>query len=252
MFAKVENQWDNGLRCGARRPRLLVVDGDGEVYLFAGENIPGVLAVTGESYNKNGKWSSTTYRFAINRGCVAVEALAGLHQRPFDEFGLWADLHSAFERAAGRSVSSSSTAGMSSLERVIRAEYPKASARLDERVAARASLDNDGDEAADVVLSAFSPNMLHLDEMVEVKFFPLTVDEARRLADGAPSAVGHEDTARVFSAELGVGVAFNRVTATLQSGVVALVGQYRGPRLAEGATSLPEGATIQWLKVEVM
>lgn len=87
--------------------------------------------------------------------------------------------------------------------------------------------------------------------MVGVKFFPITVDEAAQLADGAPSAVGHESTAAVFSSQLGVEVPFNRVNAALQRGNVALVGQYRGPRLAEGATELPEGATIQWLRVEV-
>jgi hypothetical protein len=163
-------------------------------------------------------------------------------------------VRAAFEKAAGRSVDAAS------LEAVIREAYPQKEwwapngvTRLDERQAALDSLDlGSRVEPADVVLSAFSPNMLHLDQgMVGVKFFPISTDEAADLAAGAPSAVGHESTAAVFSSQLGVHVEFNRVTATLQSGIVALVGQYRGPRLVEGATELPEGATIQWLRVEV-
>lgn len=65
------------------------------------------------------------------------------------------------------------------------------------------------------------------------------------------SAVGHELTAAVFSAVLGVPVACRRETVCLPYGARVVVGQYRGPRLPEGATSLPEGATIEWLHVEV-
>ena len=37
----------------------------------------------------------------------------------------------------------------------------------------------------------------------------------------------------------------------LKEGDVALVGQYSGPRLPEGATTLLEGATIKWMVVVV-
>lgn len=33
---------------------------------------------------------------------------------------------------------------------------------------------------------------------------------------------------------------------------LTLVGQYRGPRLPDGATTLPEGATIEWWHVVPM
>ena len=46
-------------------------------------------------------------------------------------------------------------------------------------------------------------------------------------------------------------VPYARVTLRLQPGDEALVGQYEGPRLPEGARSLPEGATIRWLLVRV-
>lgn len=100
------------------------------------------------------------------------------------------------------------------------------------------------------ILNAFSLNMLtvfpadiHADE--------ISVDQAREMARGASSAVGHAETAAVFTAVLGVPVPTNRATVRLSSGDVALVGQYVGPRLPEGATSLPEGATIRWFRVTV-
>ena len=64
------------------------------------------------------------------------------------------------------------------------------------------------------------------------------------------SAVGHEPTAVLFSAILGVPVAMARATLSLGDGDACLVGQYIGPRLPEGATTLPEGATIEWLRLD--
>jgi hypothetical protein len=61
------------------------------------------------------------------------------------------------------------------------------------------------------------------------------------------SAVGHADTAAVFSNELGLPILANRVSVKLTDpSTRALVGQYVGPRLPEGATRLPDGATIEW------
>lgn len=64
------------------------------------------------------------------------------------------------------------------------------------------------------------------------------------------SAVGHVDTAALFSRLLGREIPVNRISIKLTghagSGDVALVGQLQGPRLQEGATELPEGASIEW------
>jgi hypothetical protein len=99
--------------------------------------------------------------------------------------------------------------------------------------------------------NAFSLNMLaDLPASISVK--PMTQSEAQCLAQaGLISAVGHADTAAVFAAILGVPVEPARITVTLNKGDAALVGQYSGPRLPEGATTLPEGATIRWLLVSV-
>ena len=68
---------------------------------------------------------------------------------------------------------------------------------------------------------------------------------------GWVSAVGHGETALVFSNVLDVDVPMNRATVSLEIGDTIIVGQYSGPRLPEGATMLPEGATIKWAQVSI-
>lgn len=102
-----------------------------------------------------------------------------------------------------------------------------------------------------ILLNAFSLNMI-VAFPVGISVSEILLDEARALAvAGLTSAVGHADTAAVFSDVLGVTVPSARTTVSLNKGDVVLVGQYRGPRLPEGATRLPDGATIEWLLVFV-
>jgi hypothetical protein len=101
------------------------------------------------------------------------------------------------------------------------------------------------------LLNAFSLNMVSVFP-AEVHIREVSLEEARGLVWAErESAVGHAETANVFASQLGVSVPANRTTVTLAKGETVLVGQYRGPRLPEGATTLPEGATIQWLVAEV-
>jgi hypothetical protein len=101
------------------------------------------------------------------------------------------------------------------------------------------------------LLNAFSLNMIVAPATVNVS--EISVDEVIRRLNGWPfiSAVGHADTAAVFGSALGLPISANRETVTLHTGADAIVGQYVGPRLPEGATTLPEGATIKWLFVAV-
>ena len=109
------------------------------------------------------------------------------------------------------------------------------------------------------LLNAFSANML-ADFPISVIFTEIGPAAARLAlvcieADGDSweSAVGHADTARVFEAVLGdVIVPCNRATVILRAGDTAILGQYSGPRLPEGATEMPEGASIKWLLVQVV
>ena len=99
------------------------------------------------------------------------------------------------------------------------------------------------------ILNAFSLNMIVGDADVTVR--EVSQKAAASLAVHCTSCVGHADTAAVFSNVLGVPVACNRATVTMKDGDLALVGQYSGPRLPEGCSTLPEGATIKWVIVRV-
>lgn len=101
-----------------------------------------------------------------------------------------------------------------------------------------------------LILNAFSLNMISTFP-VEIEVKEISAAEAAEMATAAESAVGHADTAAVFSAVLGTNIPANRATVAMGAGDTVLVGQYRGPRLEEGATLLPEGATITWLLVTV-
>ena len=95
-----------------------------------------------------------------------------------------------------------------------------------------------------------------------LKFIKLTAAQAAEIIDGPlqwVSAVGHADTAALFSAQLGREIGFNRISIPADffgdvNGRVPfnhqiLAGVYSGPRLPEGSTTLPEGASIQWVLV---
>lgn len=99
------------------------------------------------------------------------------------------------------------------------------------------------------ILNAFSLNMIPTSAMeAGISVIRVGRDNARLFVEStrAISGVGHADTAAVFSSLLGVPIAANRCNVILSEGDEALVGQYVGPRLPEGATALPEGARIDW------
>ncbi len=64
------------------------------------------------------------------------------------------------------------------------------------------------------------------------------------------SVVGHQNTAELLSGVLGRQVGFCRCTLQLSEYDTLYVAQYVGPRLPEGATSLPEGAGFQLYRVQ--
>lgn len=115
-----------------------------------------------------------------------------------------------------------------------------------------------------LVVNAFSPNMVRPGiGSYSVEFKPVDMEG---IADPLPegfeyppdevcfnlvSAIGHADTARLFSQILGADLPVNRITVTLDRGDMVLLGQHRGTRLPEGATELPEGASIEWFEVTI-
>lgn len=89
------------------------------------------------------------------------------------------------------------------------------------------------------LLNAFSLQMI--DVPCNVKF-----TEVSKLPNGLTSAVGHQDTANVL------GVEMNRINVHLCKGETAYVAQLQGGRLPEGSTTLPDGFSFKYIKVEVL
>ena len=96
--------------------------------------------------------------------------------------------------------------------------------------------------------NAFSLQMLDLTKIQNVKVTPV---QAVEVPVEAVSVIGHKDMAVLVGKILGREVPFNRVSSKLNKGDVLYVAQYVGGRLPEGVTTLPEGAEIKFLKVEV-
>ena len=106
-----------------------------------------------------------------------------------------------------------------------------------------------------VIANAFSLNMMALEvgatDLQVCRICPEYIRQTIEEAGGFESIVGHADTAAVFSSLLGLDVPANRATFTLEEDHILFVGQYKGPRLPEGATSLPEGARVEWAMVTI-
>ncbi len=101
------------------------------------------------------------------------------------------------------------------------------------------------------LINAFSVNQL-VTFPAQVCFEEISCEKARRLLEkGFTSAVGHEQTAYIYEQLLGMTIPLQRISIGLEPGMWAVLGQYRGPRLTEGTTELPEGASIKWYRVRV-
>lgn len=99
--------------------------------------------------------------------------------------------------------------------------------------------------------NAFSIQMLQGGAVVN--FAPCTKEYvARELNSGFESYIGHPDLATIIGNTIGVDIPSNRSSLTLTEDDVLIVAQYRGPRLPEGATKLPENATIEFWKVMIV
>lgn len=105
------------------------------------------------------------------------------------------------------------------------------------------------------LVNAFSLNMLDINGPIELEVFPLqTEDDVLDILltyKKFISVIGHKETADVISNMLGVNIEHNRATVKLSKNDVAIVAQYRGPRLEEGARELPKGAEIKFYLVRV-
>ena len=97
------------------------------------------------------------------------------------------------------------------------------------------------------ITNAFSIQMLpHL--ATTLSFKPATLEQAMKImkTNVFISAVGHVDTANVVSNLLNMEIPMNRISVNLKDDDVLLVAQLSGGRLPEGATTIPDGMSIQF------
>lgn len=97
--------------------------------------------------------------------------------------------------------------------------------------------------------NAFSFNMLPEDFEGSINTRNIELENMKQIMqyinpEVFKSVVGHADTANVLSDVLGHKIECNRETLKMGLNDVLYVAQYIGPRLAEGTTTLPEGAKI--------
>lgn len=97
--------------------------------------------------------------------------------------------------------------------------------------------------------NAFSLQMLDVTVANTVNIVPASVGEIA--GSDFMSVIGHADTAAVVSNILKRDVPANRASVRLEKGDILYVAQVTGGRLPEGATTLPEGFSLAFLKVTI-
>lgn len=98
----------------------------------------------------------------------------------------------------------------------------------------------------DYLSNAFSLQMLDLKNPVIININPVSPSE---IPNNAISAIGHVDTAAVVGDILGREVHANRMNLKLEKEDTLFVAQLTGGRLPEGATTLPEGFHLTFVRV---
>lgn len=109
-----------------------------------------------------------------------------------------------------------------------------------------------------ILTNAFSINMLRADCSVSFTELGPVAAASYLVVSGIENAIGHPDTDAVVRGLIADNSSLDldqiphgqRTSVSVGKGDSMIVAQYHGPRLPEGATSLPDGATIKWWLVQ--
>ena len=137
-------KYNDGLCSAGRTPRLYLAKGS-EVKKFAGANISGFCAIATSRYEKNGKWSNTTYQLDLVPGVRPLYFLSPMHGTWGDDLGSWGEV----AEALGLPVDVAQT--------IIRNEYKATAERLDKLEEFALAVEAQGNETETVVVSFGSP-----------------------------------------------------------------------------------------------
>ena len=130
--------YSDGLASRRRRPWAILIGPGDELELFAGESIPGKVAVVGCDYTKNGVWSHHTYRLEVAPGVRFLSGHFGFETGTFTE-GLRAATRQATDR--WHEVANALGVSLPVAQDFLRGWLPKTAQRLDQVEADLASLD---------------------------------------------------------------------------------------------------------------
>ena len=117
-------EWNDGQYSRGRQPACVVVLPNGECHRFNGATIPNVAEVVGEKFEKNGKWSNSTYTVLSPDGSTAVKWMQSWEEGHFWPQRYWHEAISWFRENAP-------LATVEQVEELIRREWPKAAEKFD-------------------------------------------------------------------------------------------------------------------------
>ncbi len=117
-------EWNDGQHSRGRQPACVVVLPDGECHRFTGVTIPNVAEVVGEKFEKNGKWSNSTFTVLSPEGSAVVKWMQSWEEGHFWPQRYWREAFSWFRENAP-------LATVEQVEALIRREWPKAAEKFD-------------------------------------------------------------------------------------------------------------------------
>ena len=135
--------WNDGRLSAGRTPTLWIVH-RGTIHTFSGDSICGVVAVTRTAYEKNGKWSNTTFDLALAEGATACNLSAPMHGRVWPEN----DRFTAYERFCREF---GVTVSLDAFDAALGRDFRMARDRMLEGEKALESLDANGSGEAELV-----------------------------------------------------------------------------------------------------
>lgn len=124
----MEFVFDRSVRLARRKPTLWIVQG-GEIYLFTGDSIPGVVEVTDENrctLEPDGSWGVSDYYLELAEGAIPCLLLSSVHGR------LWPEKtpESAYKRF--KQQFSIKKLAIENFEGCLRRDFPKTFIRMSE------------------------------------------------------------------------------------------------------------------------
>lgn len=118
-------KYNDGLGSGDVKPHLAFVY-NGKIFPFEEKSISPFMIIVSSIYEKNGKWSNTTYFMEINDNLGVFEYRRDMHNGDFASIGTWEELLAFFTEETSKLVE------LDELKTYIKNEFPKVYSRLEE------------------------------------------------------------------------------------------------------------------------